>query len=160
MLLVDVMKVLDELAPLRYAESWDNVGLLVGDPRAEITRVLVTVDYTGAVADEAVQAGASLVIAYHPAIFAAVKRVPHDALWADVQNCEPHGGGTGTRRGALMCPRRGRPRDPPQTPGPVRSFVALSLAFARTRATAEPPSSPLAVGYSSSSPSPPLHASP
>ena len=84
MLLVDVMKVLDELAPLRYAESWDNVGLLVGDPRAEITRVLVfTVDYTGAVADEAVQAGASLVIAYHPAIFAAVKRVPHDALWAD-----------------------------------------------------------------------------
>jgi len=83
MLLVDVMKVLEELAPLRYAESWDNVGLLVGDPQAEITRVLVTVDYTSAVADEAVKGGASLVVAYHPAMFAAVKRVPHDALWAD-----------------------------------------------------------------------------
>jgi dinuclear metal center YbgI/SA1388 family protein len=83
MLLVDVMKVLEELAPLRYAESWDNVGLLVGDPRAEIARVLVTVDYTSAVAEEAVEDGATLVVAYHPAMFAAVKRVPHDALWAD-----------------------------------------------------------------------------
>jgi len=83
MLLTDVMNVLDELAPLRYAESWDNVGLLVGDPQVEIAKVLVTVDYTAAVADEAVKSGASLVVAYHPAMFAAVKRVPHDALWAD-----------------------------------------------------------------------------
>jgi dinuclear metal center YbgI/SA1388 family protein len=83
MLLADVLTVLDELAPLRYAESWDNVGLLVGDPAAEITKVLVTVDYTADVAMEAVAGGASLVVAYHPPIFAAVKRVPHHALWAD-----------------------------------------------------------------------------
>ncbi|HSO34158.1 MAG TPA: Nif3-like dinuclear metal center hexameric protein, partial [Labilithrix sp.] len=83
MQLTDVMTVLEELAPLRYAESWDNVGLLVGDPRAVITKVLVTVDYTAAVAEEAVALGATLVVAYHPALFAAVKRVPHDALWAD-----------------------------------------------------------------------------
>jgi dinuclear metal center YbgI/SA1388 family protein len=83
MLLADVLDVLEELAPLRYAESWDNVGLLVGDPRAVIAKVLVTVDYTAAVAEEAVAEGASLVVAYHPALFAAVKRVPHDALWAD-----------------------------------------------------------------------------
>jgi dinuclear metal center YbgI/SA1388 family protein len=83
MLLASVMKVLEELAPLRYAESWDNVGLLVGDPQADIAKVLVTVDYTVEVADEAVKGGATLVVAYHPAMFAAVKRVPHDALWAD-----------------------------------------------------------------------------
>jgi len=83
MLLADVLNVLEELAPLRYAESWDNVGLLVGDPRMVIVKVLVTVDYTAAVAEEAVALGASLVVAYHPALFAAVKRVPHDALWAD-----------------------------------------------------------------------------
>ncbi len=83
MLLADVLDVLEELAPLRYAESWDNVGLLVGDPRVVIARVLVTVDYTAAVAEEAVALGASLVVAYHPPLFAAVKRVPHDALWAD-----------------------------------------------------------------------------
>jgi dinuclear metal center YbgI/SA1388 family protein len=83
MRLADVMDVLDDLAPLRYAESWDNVGLLVGDPAAEIAKVLVTVDYTSDVAAEAVAGGASLVVAYHPPIFAAVKRVPHHALWAD-----------------------------------------------------------------------------
>ncbi len=83
MKLADILDVLEVLAPLRYAESWDNVGLLVGDPSAEVARVLVTVDYTADVAAEAVVAGATLVVAYHPPIFASVKRVPHDALWAD-----------------------------------------------------------------------------
>ncbi|HVJ94782.1 MAG TPA: Nif3-like dinuclear metal center hexameric protein [Labilithrix sp.] len=83
MKLADVLRVLDDLAPLRYAESWDNVGLLVGDPDALIQRVLVTVDYSPLVADEARALGAELVVAYHPPMFAPVKRVPHDALWAD-----------------------------------------------------------------------------
>ena len=83
MKLADILSVLDELAPLRYAEAWDNVGLLVGDPRADVGKVLVTVDYTPEVAAEAVVAGATLVVAYHPPLFASVKRVPHDALWAD-----------------------------------------------------------------------------
>jgi len=83
MKLAEALRILDSLAPLRYAEAWDNVGLLVGDPEAEIARVLVTVDYSAEVAEEARAMGASLVVAYHPPIFAAVKRVPHDALWAD-----------------------------------------------------------------------------
>ncbi len=78
-----ILRVLDDLAPLRYAESWDNVGLLVGDPSADVKHVLVTVDYTREVAEEARAAGAELVVAYHPPIFAAMKRVPHDALWVD-----------------------------------------------------------------------------
>lgn len=81
--LADIVDVLEGLAPLRYAESWDNVGLLVGDPAAEVTRALVTVDYTAAVAEEARAAGAQLVVAYHPPMFAAVKRAPNDALWVD-----------------------------------------------------------------------------
>jgi len=79
----DLLPILDSLAPLRFAEDWDNVGLLVGDPAAAISRVLVTVDFTRAVADEAATFGAELVVAYHPPMFAAVKRVPHDALWAE-----------------------------------------------------------------------------
>ncbi|MBX3189988.1 MAG: Nif3-like dinuclear metal center hexameric protein [Labilithrix sp.] len=82
MRLHDVLQVLEEMAPLRYAESWDNVGLLVGDRAATIRKVLVTVDYTEAVAEEA-RGGADLVVAYHPPLFSAVKRVPHEALWAD-----------------------------------------------------------------------------
>lgn len=83
MLLADILTVLDELAPLRYAEHWDNVGLLVGNPHSQIDKVLVTVDYTAAVAEEAGSQGASLVVAYHPVLFSAIKRVPHDALWVD-----------------------------------------------------------------------------
>jgi dinuclear metal center YbgI/SA1388 family protein len=81
--LSDALTVLESIAPLRYAESWDNVGLLVGDPRAEVRRVLVTVDYSDTVAAEARAFSAELVVAYHPPIFAAVKRAPHDALWVD-----------------------------------------------------------------------------
>jgi len=80
MKLSDVTKVLDDVAPLRFAEKWDNVGLLVGDPEAEVKRILVTVDYTRGVADEG---DCDLVVAYHPPMFAAVKRVPHQALWAE-----------------------------------------------------------------------------
>jgi dinuclear metal center YbgI/SA1388 family protein len=83
MKLEHVLGILEELTPLRYAEGWDNVGLLVGDPDATITRALVTVDYSTAVAEEARTKGAELVVAYHPPMFAAVKRVPHAALWAD-----------------------------------------------------------------------------
>jgi dinuclear metal center YbgI/SA1388 family protein len=83
MKLKDVVSSLEELAPLRYAESWDNVGLLVGDPEADVKRALVTVDYTKDVTEEAIEQGAELVVAYHPPLFAAVKRAPHDALWTD-----------------------------------------------------------------------------
>jgi len=83
MKLGNVVSILEDVAPTRHAEAWDNVGLLVGDPAAEVARVLVTVDYTEEVAREAVEEGASLVIAYHPPLFAPTKRVPHDAPWAD-----------------------------------------------------------------------------
>lgn len=78
-----VVSILEDLAPLRFASSWDNVGLLVGDPDADVRKVLVTVDYTEYVAEEARDSGVDLVVAYHPPMFSAVKRVPHDALWAD-----------------------------------------------------------------------------
>lgn len=83
MKLSDVMAILDQLAPLHYAETWDNVGLLVGDPDMDVQRVLVTVDYSLPVAEEARSRRAELVVAYHPPMFVPVKRVPHDALWAD-----------------------------------------------------------------------------
>lgn len=81
--LAEILPVLEALAPLRLAESWDNVGLLVGDPAAPIARVLVTVDYAPAVAEEARALEADLVVAYHPPLFAPVKRAPHGALWVD-----------------------------------------------------------------------------
>jgi hypothetical protein len=45
MLLADLLGVLENIAPTRYAEAWDNVGLLAGDPRQAIHKALLTIDY-------------------------------------------------------------------------------------------------------------------
>jgi dinuclear metal center YbgI/SA1388 family protein len=66
---------MEEIAPTRYAEAWDNVGLLVGDAEQPATRAMLAIDYTPAVAREAAEARCDVVIAYHPPIFDAVKRI-------------------------------------------------------------------------------------
>jgi dinuclear metal center YbgI/SA1388 family protein len=83
MLLRELMVYLEEIAPTRLAESWDNVGLLLGDPEQEIRGVLLTIDYTPAVAAEAKELGCDLVIAYHPPIFQAIKRLTAPDLMFD-----------------------------------------------------------------------------
>jgi len=75
MRLAEILVVLDSIAPLRLAEGWDNVGLLVGDPTANVERILLCIDYTPAVAAEARAKKVELVVAYHPAIFDSMKRV-------------------------------------------------------------------------------------
>lgn len=71
----DVLAALDALVPMRLAEAWDNVGLLLGDAAAEITGITMTIDLTPEVALEAVESGANLIIAYHPPIFRPQKTI-------------------------------------------------------------------------------------
>lgn len=71
----DLVAAMEAIAPLRLAESWDNVGLLVGDREAPVSRVLFCIDYTDAVADEAEDRGVSAVVAYHPPIFKGLTRL-------------------------------------------------------------------------------------
>src|SRR5262249_55269659 len=80
MLLSGLLPLLDAIAPLRWAEPWDNVGLLTGDPDAPAARVLLAIDLPHAVADEAIRNGCALVVAYHPALFDPIKRVRHDGI--------------------------------------------------------------------------------
>lgn len=80
MLLRDVLAALDRIAPLRHAEPWDNVGLIAGDPDSPVTRALLTIDHTAAVADEASRERCELVIAYHPPLFEAIKSIPATSL--------------------------------------------------------------------------------
>jgi dinuclear metal center YbgI/SA1388 family protein len=75
MQLAQLVSTMDEIAPVRFAEPWDNVGLLVGDPAQDVSGVMLTIDYTPEVACEAAGARANAVVAYHPPIFDAVKRV-------------------------------------------------------------------------------------
>jgi putative NIF3 family GTP cyclohydrolase 1 type 2 len=60
-----VIRILEELAPAGLAESWDNSGFQLGDPGAAINRVL-TLDVTAAVAAEASERGAELIVSHHP----------------------------------------------------------------------------------------------
>jgi dinuclear metal center YbgI/SA1388 family protein len=75
MKLSELLQVLEEVAPTRYAETWDNVGLLAGDPQQDISKAMLCIDYTPEVACEAAGEKCDLIIAYHPPIFAATKRV-------------------------------------------------------------------------------------
>lgn len=71
----DIIRHLEEIAPLSYQESYDNAGLLTGNADAEIKGILVTLDCTEAVIREAIQKQCNLVIAHHPLIFSGIKRL-------------------------------------------------------------------------------------
>ncbi|WP_299337252.1 Nif3-like dinuclear metal center hexameric protein [uncultured Psychroserpens sp.] len=73
MIVQDVINYLEELAPLQYAEDFDNVGLLVGDKNNEVSGVLVTLDTLEAVVDEAIQNNCNLIVSFHPIIFKGLK---------------------------------------------------------------------------------------
>ena len=71
----DVTRYLEDWAPLSYQESYDNSGLIIGNANAEIKGLLITLDCTEAVIDEAIQTGCNLVVAHHPIIFKGLKKL-------------------------------------------------------------------------------------
>ncbi|GAC1536837.1 MAG: hypothetical protein NVS3B15_17230 [Sediminibacterium sp.] len=75
MQLIDAIRALEATAPLAYQESYDNAGLLTGDPGWTCTGILCTLDATEAVILEARQKGCNLVVAHHPIIFGGLKKI-------------------------------------------------------------------------------------
>ena len=71
----DVAAYLESLAPRSYQESYDNTGLLTGDPAAVVNGILVTLDCTESVVAEAVKLKCNLIIAHHPIIFKGLKKL-------------------------------------------------------------------------------------
>jgi dinuclear metal center YbgI/SA1388 family protein len=65
----EVAALMEEIAPLGLAAEGDNVGLLLGDPAQRVERVLLTIDVTGEVVEEAGRRGAGMIVAHHPLIF-------------------------------------------------------------------------------------------
>jgi dinuclear metal center YbgI/SA1388 family protein len=74
-LVADLLRVLEPLAPARLAQPWDNCGLLVGDPASRVRRVLATLELTEPVLDEAVAGGFDTVLTHHPLLLAPLKSV-------------------------------------------------------------------------------------
>lgn len=71
----DVINQLYDLAPLSYAEDFDNVGLLVGDKNQSVSGILVTLDTLEAVVDEAIKNNCNLIVSFHPIIFKGLKKL-------------------------------------------------------------------------------------
>jgi len=86
-----IFEYLNARFPVSSAMSGDNVGILAGNPAASVTRVMLTLDCTPAVVEEALQMGCELIISHHPLIFRPLSRVlpghfVTDALTALLKN--------------------------------------------------------------------------
>ncbi len=75
MLVAELVELLEQRYPPSWAESWDRVGLTLGEPSAEVTRVLLAVDCDPRTVEEAVEAGADLLFTHHPLLLRGVSSV-------------------------------------------------------------------------------------
>ena len=114
----DVTSWLEEFAPSRLAEPWDNVGLLWGDPGAVVERVMTCLTVTPATAAEAIRERAALIVSHHPILFRDTKKIRADLpetahLWqlarAGIAIASPHTAFDNTRDGIndVLCRRLG-----------------------------------------------------
>ena len=76
----DITRLLENLAPLAWQESYDNAGLQTGNPNAEATGALITLDCTPEIVDEAIARNCNLIIAHHPVIFKPLKKLTSSNL--------------------------------------------------------------------------------
>ena len=78
--IAQVSQFLNQFAPTRLAEEWDNVGLLVGDPKLEVQRIMTCLTVTPESASEAISQQANLIISHHPLPFRPIKRITTDTV--------------------------------------------------------------------------------
>jgi dinuclear metal center YbgI/SA1388 family protein len=91
MKLEQVQAAIESLAPLALAQDWDNVGLLLGDAEADVQSVLMCIDTTAAVVDEAIRTKADLIVSYHPVMFDGIKRLTAQGPNAHLYKLIQHG---------------------------------------------------------------------
>ena len=75
-----VCEVLEQSAPCQLAEEWDNVGLLVGEPSREVTRLMTCLTITPASAAEAVEEDVQMIVTHHPLPFHQLRRVTSETI--------------------------------------------------------------------------------
>jgi len=76
----EIAKAIEELAPLSLQEDWDNSGFSVGDPTAEVRAVIIALDVTPKLIEEAKSLGANMIVSHHPMIFTGVKKLVSDSF--------------------------------------------------------------------------------
>ena len=76
----DIINILEEFAPKKLKEDFDNVGLMVGSKEKEVKKVLLALDCTLKIVDEAIEKGVDLIITHHPLIFKRPSSITEDTL--------------------------------------------------------------------------------
>ena len=71
----DVLNILESLSPVMFAEEWDNVGLLIGREDKTVHKVMIALDATDDVVEQAVLQGVDLLLTHHPLLFSSIKRI-------------------------------------------------------------------------------------
>lgn len=146
----DIAGLMDRLAPVELAEKWDNCGLLVGDPAYNVHRVLVSLDATMDVVEEAILKDVQMIITHHPILFEKTGRITADttegnkvirliqnniALYAAHTNLDQATGGledTLAKRIGLIKPQILDPRNITENGDPLGYGRAAHLAQATT----------------------------
>ena len=80
----EIIGKIDEIIPLKLAQDWDNVGLLIGNPNKIVKNILLTIDLTREVLAEAKKLKTDLIISYHPVIWDGLKKITTDTETAVV----------------------------------------------------------------------------
>lgn len=83
MKVIDIIKVLEQVAPLSWQEGYDNAGLIVGNKEQEISGVLICLDVFPFTVQEAIENNCNLIISHHPFIFRGIKKLAYNS---DIDN--------------------------------------------------------------------------
>ena len=78
MICKDIIRIVEEAAPLGLAYPWDNSGFLCGDINREVKKLYITLDVNIYTIDEAVKAGADMILSHHPIMFGGIKKIDYD----------------------------------------------------------------------------------
>lgn len=76
--MTQIIEKLEAIAPINYAEKWDNVGLLVGTREKDAKRIMIALDATDEVIEQAIENNVDMLITHHPMIFSAMKKITEE----------------------------------------------------------------------------------
>jgi len=149
MKLKQIQAAIETLAPLPLAQDWDNVGLLLGDADAEVQSVLMCIDTTGAVVDEAIRLKVDLILSYHPVMFDGIKRLTAQGPNAHLYRLIQHGIALYSFHTAMDV-----------APGGVNDALAVAIGIADPRPLGDFVEDPNGPGYKVITFVPPTHVTP
>ena len=86
MIIKKIIEILEDWAPKAYAEDFDNVGLLVGNPENDAAGILVCHDALEEVIEEAISKKCNLVVCFHPILFSGLKKITGKTTTENIKN--------------------------------------------------------------------------